>query len=141
MPQGVMFYLQCPGNYSMHPSKLVMFQNGSVSKNTQYKEICNGKIPITVAQSNHAWTKFRLDKDTNSMVEIHGKGVLGGDEAFFEGEYSAQTYDWEILKPFFLHHNIVPTWIDAAGTRYKVVEKVNKINVSKVSIMISIILD
>ena len=111
----------------MHPSKLVMFQNGSVSKNTQYKEICNEKIPITVAHSAHDWTKFRLDKDTNSMVEIRSEGVWGGDEAFFEGEYSAQTYDWEILKPFFLHHNVVPTWIDGKymGSKYKVVEKVN----------------
>ena len=121
----------------MHPSKLVMFQNGSVSKNTQYKEICNEKIPITVAYSLHDTDKFRLDKETNLMVEIHSEGA----QALFEEEHSAQTLNWEILKPFFLHHNIVPTWIDAAGTRYKVVEKVNKINVSKVSIMISNILD
>ena len=40
--------------------------------------------------------------DESALVRMHN--------ARFKGSYSRIVADWEILKPFFNEHHIVPTW-------------------------------
>ena len=34
------FKVYCPGQYKRSPQKLMMYQDGSVSKNVKYQELC-----------------------------------------------------------------------------------------------------
>ena len=104
--KGVSFHLKCPGHYSTHPSKLMMIQNGTIRDKIKYIDICNGKIPVTVAYHNIPEV-FDVDKERNAMVE---QDIHNSSNVRFEGEHSRQSFDWEILKLFFLEHNIILNW-------------------------------
>ena len=54
---GTWFKVYCPGQYKTFPHKLMMYQDGSVSKNIRYQEICLEKFREA---SNNDKLKFKL---------------------------------------------------------------------------------
>ena len=46
------FKVYCPSQYNHHPQKLMMQDNGSVSKNVEYKSICTEKFLFQIAYNN-----------------------------------------------------------------------------------------
>ena len=81
-----------------------MFNNGTVSKNTQFREICSKQIVnARVAYEASPWAMIEVANETNTMIEWLVYTVAG--------EYSQMPWDWEVLKPFLVHNNIEVTWI------------------------------
>ena len=84
-----------------------MFNNGSVSKNLKYEDICTSKkFLINIAYNiEPGW--FEINK--NSMVEWNNYFPI-------INEMSHLSFDYEILSIFFLNNNILVTWIDCNRT-------------------------
>ena len=105
--QGVGFKLQCPGNDNT-AFKLILYNNGTVSKNSSYEDICNKQF-VNARVAYPTYGAIRVNNETNAMIEWEYNGV--------HGEYSQMSWDWEILKSFLKRHNILVTWI-ACHTEY-----------------------
>ena len=98
-----------------------MFNNGTVSKNSSYEGMCNKQfVNVRVAYSTY-FSFGPEDNETNIMKEqdIDAK----------HGLYSQMSWDWEILKPFLMHHNILVKWVPChaeywgeEGALYKVLK-------------------
>ena len=137
--KGYGFRIQCPGKYSLYPFKLILFNNGSVSKDTKYKDeeqselnfnqyneinhftdnsdfqhngVCREEMTVRISKSNIP-SLFEVDPDYNITGLNESNYSLREREYFTEwiGLYSLISHHWEMLKSFFLIHNIVPTWI------------------------------
>ena len=88
--------------------KLMIHNNGSVSNNVRYQDLCIERFAVNVAY-NHDYTWFEVEN--NSLVDLREKyGYLHGDKV---GHYS---YDTEILSKFIYNHNIIINWIDCNFT-------------------------
>ena len=100
-----LFKVYCPGQYKIYPHKLKMYNNGSVSKNIRYQDICNiDNFVINIAYQNEPWM-FKISN--NTMVEWYDYMGLTGD-------YTYIPYDYEILSKFFQNNNIVDVnWINS----------------------------
>ena len=101
------FKVLCPGQYKRSTKKMIMYNDGSVSKNVQYKDICTEKFTMNIAYNNEHEI-FELVN--NSMVEYPlSWSILSSD-----GSYIAK--DWEILSIFFQNYNIITNWVDCNFT-------------------------
>ena len=97
-----------------------MFNNGTVSKNSSYEDICIcNKQFVNARVAYPTYGAIRVNNETNAMIEWEYNGV--------HGEYSQMSWDWEILKSFLMRHNILVTWIAChtenwgeSGTLFKV---------------------
>ena len=86
----------------------MMYNNGSVSKNVRYKDLCVERFAVNVAY-NYDPTWFEVEDKL--MVDMWEKyGYLQGDKV---GQYS---YDTEILSKFISNYNILVNWIDCNYT-------------------------
>ena len=104
------FKVYCPGQFKRSPHKLIMYDDGSVSKNVQYKDICNEKFTVNIAYSNEPSDFKVFELVNNSMVEYPlSWSILSSD-----GSYIAK--DWEILSLFFQNYNIITNWVDCNFT-------------------------
>ena len=92
--------------------KLMMYNNGSVSKNVRYQDLCVERFVVSVAY-NHFLNVFEVEN--NSMVDLREKyGYLHG--YYLVGVLSYIAEDDEILSMFFLNNNIIINWIDCNYT-------------------------
>ena len=138
--KGFGFRIQCPGKYSLYPFKLILFNNGSVSKDTKYKEdekytntmhiennnfdyfidnsdlhsmgVCSEEMSVRISKTNIP-SDFEVNEKYN-ITGLHESNYSMVEEEYYTewiGLYSSISHDWEMLKSFFLIHNIVPTWI------------------------------
>ena len=71
--QGTSFRLQCAGLHSSRPVKLVMLHDGRLSRRTRYQDLCQERVPVTLAYNDDATGHFQVDRDTNSMLEHSGR--------------------------------------------------------------------
>ena len=117
--QGVGFKLQCPRNDDK-AFKLILFNNGTVSKTISYEDICI-KHFVNARVAYPTYGVFQVDNETNTMIEQ--------DIYPIHGEFSKMVWTWEILKPLLLNRNILVTWIpcqteywDESGTLFKVIQ-------------------
>ena len=87
----------------------MMYQDGSVDKNMNYQDICNDKYVVSIAYG------YSDEIVNNSMVvwtsHYHKSGH--GD---LVGVYPSIPYDYEIINPFLVQHNIIVNWIDCNYT-------------------------
>ena len=89
----------------------MMHNNGSVSKNVRYQDLCVERFAVNVAYNNDPWA---FEIENNSMVNRREKyGHLHGN---LVGTYSYITEDDEILSMFFLNYNIIINWINCNYT-------------------------
>ena len=89
----------------------MMYNNGSVTNNVKYQNLCVERFAINVAYNNDP---PHFEVENNSMVDprvrygyYHGKYV---------GHDSIISEDDEILSKFFLNHNIIVNWINCYFT-------------------------
>ena len=81
----------------------MMYNNGSVSNNILYKDICTEEFVMTIAfmQSYFMYN--------GAVVESH-PGMLPRNLLF--GTTTILPYQHEIILPFLRKNNIKPSWID-----------------------------
>ena len=92
-----------------------MYNNGSVSNNIRYKDICN--INTFIVNVVYRIYPGFFEIVNNTMVEWYDFWGLLTD-------FSMIVYDFEILKPFFQNNNIIVNW--TASSNYS--EFVRKVN-------------
>ena len=86
----------------------MIFLNGTIKDNVQYKDLCKELHHIRIAYNNEGKT-FEIDNITNSMVEYpHNESVIQ--------ELGYISYDFEILGSFLSKFNVIPTWINCNYT-------------------------
>ena len=78
-----------------------MHNNGSVSNNIKYKDIC--KSDNVVINVVYETTPGFFEIVNNTMVEWYDFYLLLTD-------FSTIVYDFEILKPFIQNNNIIVKW-------------------------------
>ena len=106
-----LFKVYCPGQYKRFPHKLMMYNNGSVSKNVRYQDICVERFAVSVAYNNEpGW----LEVENNSLVDLREKWEYTHQQLV--GVLSYISADDEILSEFFLNYNIIINWIDCNYT-------------------------
>ena len=64
------FKVYCPGQYKRVPHKLMMYNNGSVSKNVRYQNLCVERFAISVAYNHDPWF---FEIENNSMIDLREK--------------------------------------------------------------------
>ena len=101
------FKVYCPGQYKRSPQKLIMYNEGSVSKNVQYADICTEKLTVNIAYNNEPSSQKIFELVNNSMVEYEVEPVTGR---------SGISKDWEILSIFFQNYNLITNWVDCNYT-------------------------
>ena len=82
-----------------------MYNNGSVSNNIKYKDIC--KSDNVVINVVYETTPGFFEIVNNTMVEWYDFYLLITD-------FSSIVYDFEILKPFIQNNNIIVNWTNAS---------------------------
>ena len=115
----------------------MMYNNGSVSKNVRYQDLCVERFAVNVAY-NHDPKWFEVED--NSLVDLRKKyGYTHGE---WVGVYSYLADNDEILSKFFLNNNIIINWIDCNYTwgwfdyeTGKWTGAVGKVNIYSVCIM------
>ena len=97
-----------------------MFNNGTVSKNSSYDDICNKQF-VNARVALLTWGGLKVNIETNTMIEQ--------DIYPAQGDWSQIPWDWEILKSFLINHNILVTWIqcdsggfEESGALFKVLQ-------------------
>ena len=95
------FKVFCPGQFRNFPHTLMMYKDGSVSKNIKYHDICTNKYAVSVAYNNDP---HHFEIVNNSMVEY-------SDYNIEDKRYSILPYYYEILSIFFENNNIIVSWI------------------------------
>ena len=103
-----LFKVYCPAQYKKYPQKLKMYNNGSVSKNVKYQNLCVEKFAINVAYNQEPRA---FEVSNNSLVEVWQK--YHGE---FVGKSSHIPYNYEILSKFFSNYNIIINWINCNYT-------------------------
>ena len=89
----------------------MMYNNGSVSKNVRYQDLCVERFAINLAYNYEPW---QFEVENNTMVDLREKyGKLHGK---FVGVLSYIAEDDEILSMFFFNNNIIINWIDCNYT-------------------------
>ena len=81
-----------------------MYNNGSVSNNIEYKDICIDNFVVSIVY----YTKpgfFEIVN--NTMVEWYDFWYLLRDRSMI-------VYNFEILKPFIQNNNIIVNWTNAS---------------------------
>ena len=114
---GTLFYVMCPGQNERY-HKLMIFHDGTVNRNLKYKDVCPvaelESEPeyhnINIAYNDNQGT-FHIYNDTMTMNEYPVSWALENSK-----DYNYIPYDWEILKLFFNHFNIIPSWINCNKT-------------------------
>ena len=106
-----LFKVYCPEKYNHFPMKLKMQNNGSVSKNVRYQDLCVERFAINVAYNyDPGW----FEVENNSLVDLREKYRYTHGE--WVGAYDSLSDDDEILSMFFLNNNIIINWIDCNFT-------------------------
>ena len=95
--------------------KLIIHNNGSVSKNVRYQDLC---VVYTVERFSvnvaYNYDSEIFEVENNLMIDLRKKyGYTNGDMV---GVYSNTADNDEILSMFFLNHNIIINWIDCNYT-------------------------
>ena len=85
-----------------------MYNNGSVSNNIRYKDICD--IDNFIVNVVYETYPDNFEIVNNTMVEWYDFWRLLTD-------FSMIVYDFEILKPFFQNNNIIVNWTNASTFR------------------------
>ena len=90
----------------------MMQDNGSVSKNVKYRNLCKEQFTVHVAYIHQSeWFEIEI----NSMVDVYKKKqLLHG--AWSLGGYPYISRDSEILSIFFKNYDIITKWINANFT-------------------------
>ena len=106
------FKVYCPGQYKRFPYKLMMYNDGSVTNNVRYKNLCVERFAVSVAHNNEP-TVFEVVNGT--LVDMREKmGHLHGN---LVGAYDYISEDDEVLSMFLIkNYNIIINWIDANYT-------------------------
>ena len=102
---GTFFKTYCPGQYDRLPHKLLMFNNGSVSANIRYRDICSEKFVVNVA-FNQETGIFEIVN--NSMIDYDHIHVYGVENFIPEVH--------EIVSKFNENYNITVNWLDCNYT-------------------------
>ena len=106
------FKVYCPGQYKRFPYKLMMYNDGSVTDNVRYQDLCVERFAVSVAHNNEP-TVFEVVNGT--LVDMREKmGHLHGN---LVGAYDYISEDDEVLSMFLIkNYNIIINWIDANYT-------------------------
>ena len=109
----VIFKVFCPGRftdtigqYNHFPHKLMIYNNGSVSNEVRYQDLCVEGFAVSVAY-NEDWGWFEVENGT--MVEYYDYYKIIHPDFYLP-------YDYEILSIFFKHYNIKTNWINCNYT-------------------------
>ena len=82
-----------------------MVNDGSVSKNVKYRNLCKEQFPVHVAYNDPPWFEI----ENNTMVKYQSLHGLFTDNSYI-------SYDYEILYIFFEHYDIFAKWINCNYT-------------------------
>ena len=106
---GTNFKVFCPGQYKTYPHKLKMYNNGSVSNNIKYQNICNiSNFVVTFAYVYPNFGGFNVWP--NNTIETWAY-LISSDE------YTAIPFDFEIITAFIQNNKIAyVNWIDTNST-------------------------
>ena len=102
---GTLFHLYCPERNLPH--KIMIFNNGTMKDDLNYKDYCNVEHEVRIAYNNQEEV-FKIVND--AMVQHHPFMRL------FFTEYGQLSEEYEILGSFFLKYNIKPKWINCNYT-------------------------
>ena len=103
---GTVFQVYCPDEYIHLPHKLIMSDNGTVSNNVRYQDLCTDKVVVNIAYNDEPGFFGNVN---NTMKEW--------DDYYCVIEScSGMPYDFEILKTFLQTYNIEVNWIDCNFT-------------------------
>ena len=94
------FKVYCPGRYKTSPHKLKMYNNGSVSNNIRYPEICKSEnFSANIAYYNE---DAYFEIVNNTMVKSFYENDPKKDdyERLLVDDYTMIVYDFEILNTF-----------------------------------------
>ena len=92
----------------------MMQDNGSVSNNIKYKDVCKEQFPVHVAYNHRL---FWFEMENNSMVDSVVKySSMYGLHGWYVGRYSVISLDNEILSIFFEHYDVIVKWINCNNT-------------------------
>ena len=116
-PHGTLFNVMCPGENERYHN-LMISHDGSVNRNLKYKDVCPvAELPsepeyhhINIAYNNF-YTWFRLDAESKAMIEYPLPDTDPDSNLRLSKNHPLISYNWEILKLFFNHNNIIPNWI------------------------------
>ena len=89
----------------------MMQDNGSVSKNVKYKNICKEQFPVHVAYNHRI---FWFEMENNAMVDSTVKYQVS--HGLFTRTFSSISRDSEILSIFFKHYDVITKWINCNYT-------------------------
>ena len=89
----------------------MMNNNGSVSNNVRYQDLCVERFAVNVAY-NYEPTWFEVENST--MVDLREK--YGWTHGKWVGVSTYIAKNYEILSMFFLNNNIIINWIDCNYT-------------------------
>ena len=107
-----LFKVYCPEQFNHFPMKLKMHNNGSVSKNVRYQDLCVERFAVNVAYNDD---HYSFELENNTMVDLREKyGYTHGEYLVGVNSYIAE--DDEILSKFFLYNNIIINWINCNYT-------------------------
>ena len=106
-----LFKVYCPEQYNHFPMKLMMHNNGSVSNNVRYQDLCVERFAVNVAY-NHDSELFEVEN--NTMVDMREK--YGYTHGQLVGVTSFIAKDDEILSKFFSQYNLIINWINCNYT-------------------------
>ena len=102
-----MFKVYCPSQYNHLPHKLMMYHNGSVSKNVKYKNVCKEQYHVHIAYNNEPHVFEIVNDSIVEFPELHGNNV---------GVFSNIVNDYEIIDMFKMNHEITVKWINCNST-------------------------
>ena len=80
----------------------MIFKNGTVKDDLQYKDLCKEEHEVRIAYNNE-YTNFEIDNITNSVVEY--PYWISMVEA---SDYGQLSHEFELLKSFFSKFNMFP---------------------------------
>ena len=121
---GIAFYLFCPANPTIFDEPMIMFHNGSMKDNLNFKSICPLKQKEQTARISYENNYDIYVYQSINQLEMEGNRWGSIREALLGvGVYSQICHHWEIYKLLFLLHNVNPDWIEVD----KIAENINKV--------------
>ena len=106
--------------------RMMMFYNGSIKDNLNFKTICplkeKEKTP-RISYENGNWGIYFYPDTGELQMEEYGWNSL--KEALLGvGGYSQICFYWEIYKLLFLMHNVNPVWVEVTSIDIENYDKV-----------------
>ena len=120
--QWLSFFLFCPTNPNLIDNPMFMFDNGSLHKSLNFKDIC--PIEEKAKKANIAFDQMRNGlyvhrKSEGKLDQMEMEYFSKSNALENSGKLTKIPWDWKILKLFFTSFNISPVWIEISRTEIR----------------------